>query len=708
MYGNDSGLRIEIAILQEELDAFVPKTAKFRIPCLMTENIVSNYSTSGANIVNRRNGNLGASTVSVNNTVELYVPYEFTFAYGDRTIPKDTKFIIAFIGANINDAKVIGRYNESKNATISTNLSEYIKEIILLDKRLQEVIIHSDQEDNKIREYLDLQLIEVGESITNLSNTLSGDISSAVSAAKADITRDINNLRTSLETKITTDITAAKTATETKMASDIAAAVSGVNNTIASTKTELQNTINSTKEALELSDTSIRADLGLRCDTIEDTITTNANTVTALANSVSTRFDEVWEDLQSKDEEDTAIRELITTKEIELKQYSDTKKDEAKAYTDSEITSLAETVDTNMRQHVADQTAATLNTAKSYTDTQVSTAKTQLYTDITTGDDTVRREFTAADAILSGRIDAIPASISGATNELKEELKEADKQIIQQINTVNTTITQRITEEHNSAKQYTDELVGNLDQILSQSIEAEKEERKRQDGVLEDTFEDKLAQQEADIGDTIQAVIDSVNRQSQEFNTSLLATKEVLDKSIQDTATASRKYTDTVTQALAKQMTDGDARTALEAQERVEALELTLTNRINEDVDQLQGEIEGIAADLTHQVEEVKKYIDDKVAASQALLDGKIEALRKEMENNFLVMEETLQTDFDWLLARLNKYKAHNDALFKAIHDAYNVHEHVMGYDMYGNPYYTYEHNRYLLNLTSTINEVIP
>lgn len=155
-YTNLDNMRIEIAILQEDIPAFIPRVAKFRIPVLMTEDTVTNVTTSNANISNKRNGNIGSSQISIDNTVDLYVPYECVAFYGEKSIPKNTKFLIAFIGANINDARVIGRYDKSTE-NITKTLAEYITEIIDLDgreARLRAEIAELRSELNAIRSLL--------------------------------------------------------------------------------------------------------------------------------------------------------------------------------------------------------------------------------------------------------------------------------------------------------------------------------------------------------------------------------------------------------------------------------------------------------------------------------------------------------------------------------------------------------------------------
>ena len=66
-------MRIEVAILQEEIYAFEPGYGKFKIPTIMTQDVVARVNSSSSNIINKRNGNLGSSTVNIDNYIQLFV-----------------------------------------------------------------------------------------------------------------------------------------------------------------------------------------------------------------------------------------------------------------------------------------------------------------------------------------------------------------------------------------------------------------------------------------------------------------------------------------------------------------------------------------------------------------------------------------------------------------------------------------------------------
>lgn len=105
------GLRIEVAILQEDVESKNPGYAKFVIPVLMTESKVTTF-VGYSNIINKnRNANILNSSINFKNTIKLFIPTEHTYFYDKDVVPAGTKFFIAFIGGNINDIRVLGIYD---------------------------------------------------------------------------------------------------------------------------------------------------------------------------------------------------------------------------------------------------------------------------------------------------------------------------------------------------------------------------------------------------------------------------------------------------------------------------------------------------------------------------------------------------------------------------------------------------------------------
>lgn len=107
---NIDNLRLEIAILLEDISK-KETYARFKIPVIMTEDNVSHVSSFGSkNVINKRNANISGYSVNIENDIKLKVPLEYIYFYDGDIIPAGTKFIVAFIGGNVNDIKIIGRY----------------------------------------------------------------------------------------------------------------------------------------------------------------------------------------------------------------------------------------------------------------------------------------------------------------------------------------------------------------------------------------------------------------------------------------------------------------------------------------------------------------------------------------------------------------------------------------------------------------------
>ena len=104
-------LRIEIAVLEEDIDSQNPKKHKFTIPVLLSGESVGVTVTPIKNSSNKSKPRSKITKIAHNNTIELTVPKEYTVFYGADIIPKGTRFLVAFVGGNFNDIRIIGRYD---------------------------------------------------------------------------------------------------------------------------------------------------------------------------------------------------------------------------------------------------------------------------------------------------------------------------------------------------------------------------------------------------------------------------------------------------------------------------------------------------------------------------------------------------------------------------------------------------------------------
>jgi len=171
---DQDNLRIEIAILQEPIDAFYPNTGKFRIPALMTEDNVSKINTNNANIANRRNGNIGSSSVNIDNYIELKVPFECTYTYGDYEIPAETKFLVALVAGNDNDIRIIARYTDPLPGWREF-LTYWLRDnlgIIKLEERMDKAELKLENHEGRIAS-LEGDMSSIRSSLSSLSSRIS-------------------------------------------------------------------------------------------------------------------------------------------------------------------------------------------------------------------------------------------------------------------------------------------------------------------------------------------------------------------------------------------------------------------------------------------------------------------------------------------------------------------------------------------------------
>ena len=113
-YSSSEGLRLEFAILQEDIPAGESCTAKFKIPTLINTGTVARINTNTSTIRNKTAGNLSSSIVDIKDIISLRVPMEYTYYWGaSKVVPAGTRFIVAFIGGNLNDIAIIGRFDRS-------------------------------------------------------------------------------------------------------------------------------------------------------------------------------------------------------------------------------------------------------------------------------------------------------------------------------------------------------------------------------------------------------------------------------------------------------------------------------------------------------------------------------------------------------------------------------------------------------------------
>ena len=190
---NQDNMRTEIATLDEDItidEESVTKTikGKFKIPVIMTTDTVASVQTSNKNVLNRNNSNLKGSSMNLNNTISLVIPKEYIMFYNGTKIPKGSKFLVSFVSANVNDIKIIGRYDGDKtdeNDNSDNLLSSYIKLLKEIDERLKKV---------------EQQCEESSSAVSSLESSLSS-LDSRISALETS-TSSLNSSISTLESSI--------------------------------------------------------------------------------------------------------------------------------------------------------------------------------------------------------------------------------------------------------------------------------------------------------------------------------------------------------------------------------------------------------------------------------------------------------------------------------------------------------------------------
>ncbi len=104
------------AILYETIDKYEAPNIKhpFYIKALvpLESEVGRTISVQRNNIINKDLTMLATETMTSEITLDLIIPKYLVMDYSDKYIPKGTKFIVCFIGGNINNCQLIGRCNE--------------------------------------------------------------------------------------------------------------------------------------------------------------------------------------------------------------------------------------------------------------------------------------------------------------------------------------------------------------------------------------------------------------------------------------------------------------------------------------------------------------------------------------------------------------------------------------------------------------------
>jgi hypothetical protein len=138
---NQDYMRIEIATLVKDLEIISSDKGKFNIPVLMTNKDTTTVVSSNSNIVNTSSKK--KSKIDINDYIELSVPIAFKMFFTEnKYIPKGTRFLVTFVGANVNDARIVGIYDSEpcNNLLYSYyELQEKVKDLTSKVERLESI-----------------------------------------------------------------------------------------------------------------------------------------------------------------------------------------------------------------------------------------------------------------------------------------------------------------------------------------------------------------------------------------------------------------------------------------------------------------------------------------------------------------------------------------------------------------------------------------
>lgn len=99
-YQDQQNLQTEVGILQKKILAFKPCYARIYIPAIMGDDKDSYIS--------------------------IPMPVHLAITYGDKVIPKGTKFIVQAVAGNYNDIRIIGYYDKPKSFEFTSFIRKFI------------------------------------------------------------------------------------------------------------------------------------------------------------------------------------------------------------------------------------------------------------------------------------------------------------------------------------------------------------------------------------------------------------------------------------------------------------------------------------------------------------------------------------------------------------------------------------------------------
>lgn len=107
--------RLEIAELREDVNKYHPGVHPFYIQALMPDQPIIDEPTPKpnkvSNLINDKTTKplIITDEITMGSNIMIPLPREYTLGYPNKWIPKGTRFLIAFIGRDVNNPKIVGR-----------------------------------------------------------------------------------------------------------------------------------------------------------------------------------------------------------------------------------------------------------------------------------------------------------------------------------------------------------------------------------------------------------------------------------------------------------------------------------------------------------------------------------------------------------------------------------------------------------------------
>ena len=644
-------MRIEIAILQEDIPAFEPSMAKFKIPAIMTEDTVARMSTSNTNIYNKRNANLGSTTIDIDNSIDFYVPFEYSFSYGLDTVPKGTKFLVAFIGANINDGKIIGRYDKS-SGSIANSIAEWIIEVIDLDNREEKILKHSDDNDVAISNGWDIKIANIRDYVDSKYR----DSGTDMAEFKADIERQIIELKRTL----TQLIENAKDLIDEKIAFN--------NETISGNMDQLRadliDIVNGIKDNIYTDMDTMKSDIGGDIETLREEykeslnsaytdIESRINEVRALIDSINEALEEATHaydddvlDLRNEIKKRIAKEEEILTVVESYKDFLLDESNKNKNHLGVQISELE-------KAYKAADALINIDIAKLREDHNALVESVEEMNDA------------LSNSILEAKNDAIKTAEDYSDEKLAAESKNirdayhaADVEIIRSIDSLDTKVQTLL------YGVYLEDLKNFVDNRYQQAMLYTDEElvkAKEELTTYVDETRDKINEVVEELTTTVKNNKESLEKlvatEVETLNTRIDTEVTTMNKNLDDAETRINKRTDAVvndhSNKLGKEISD----LAVKIDEGLGNLGDDLLHVINVNVENLQSNIDNNTSDIYAFIAALRSDIEEKAANNVEMINNRIDMVKYDIDQTIRNIEMNLEMQIKEIKMNINRHE---------------------------------------------------